>query len=69
MDSLVEQANAGTDPAQRQKDYCTAAKQVWTDAPWIFLYNQKYPIVTTTRVTAVTGLPNEKFVTTWASPA
>jgi peptide/nickel transport system substrate-binding protein len=69
VDTLVEQANSGTDPAQRQKDYCTAAKQVWTDAPWIFLYNQKYPIVTTTKVTAVTGLPNEKFVTTWASPA
>ena len=69
MDALIEKANTGTDPTQRQKDYCTAAKKVWSDAPWIFLYNQKYPFVTTTKVTNVTGLPNEKFVTTWASPA
>lgn len=69
VDSLIEQANAGTDQGQRQKDYCTAAKMVWNDAPWIFLYNQKYPFVTTSKITAVTGLPNEKFVTTWASPA
>jgi len=69
VDTLVEQANSGTDPAQRSKDYCTAAKTVWNDAPWIFLYNQKYPFVTTSKVAAVTGLPNEKFTTTWASPA
>jgi len=69
VDTLVEKANSGTDPAQRQKDYCSAARTVWNDAPWIFLYNQKYPLVTSSRVSGVTGLPNEKFVTTWASPA
>ncbi|HEY4026769.1 MAG TPA: ABC transporter substrate-binding protein [Candidatus Dormibacteraeota bacterium] len=69
VDTLIEQGNSSADPAQRQKDYCTAAKTVWNEAPWIFLYNQKYPIATTAKVTAVTGLPNEKFVTTWASPA
>jgi peptide/nickel transport system substrate-binding protein len=69
VDALIEKANSGTDPAQRQKDYCDAARTVWSDAPWIFLYNQKFPFVTTARVTGVTGLPNEKFVTTWASPA
>jgi ABC-type transport system substrate-binding protein len=69
VDDLVTKANAGTNPGQRQSDYCTAAKQVWNDAPWIFLYNQKYPFVTTAKVTGVTGLPNEKFVSTWAAPA
>jgi peptide/nickel transport system substrate-binding protein len=69
VDALIEKANAGTDPNQRKQDYCTAAKTVWNEAPWIFLYNQKYPILTTSKVTNVTGLPNEKFVTTWASPA
>jgi ABC-type transport system substrate-binding protein len=68
VDALIEQANTGTDQAQRQKAYCDAAKLVWNDAPWIFLYNQKYPLVTTSKVTGVIGLPNEKFVTTWASP-
>ena len=69
VDALIEKANAGTDPDQRKKDYCDAAKMVWTDAPWIFLYNQKYPLVTSAKVTGVFGIPNEKFVTTWASPA
>ena len=69
VDALIEQGNTGSDPAQRQKTYCDAAKLVWNDAPWIFLYNQKYPFVTTSKVTNVTGLPNEKFVTSWASPA
>ena len=69
IDALIEKANSGTDPAQRQKDYCDAAKTVWKEAPWIFLYNQRFPFVTTAKVTNVVGLPNEKFVTTWASPA
>jgi len=68
VDALVEKANAGTNPNQRAQDYCSAAKMVWNDAPWIFLYNQKYPFVTTSKVTGVVGVPNEKFVTTWASP-
>ncbi|HKF77876.1 MAG TPA: ABC transporter substrate-binding protein [Candidatus Dormibacteraeota bacterium] len=69
VDALITEANAGTDATQRQQQYCQAAKTVWSDAPWIFLYNQKYPFVTTSAVKGVTGLPNEKFVTTWASPA
>jgi peptide/nickel transport system substrate-binding protein len=69
VDTLIEKANAGVNPSQRQTDYCNAAKMVWNDAPWIFLYNQRYPFVTTSKITAVTGLPNEKFVTSWASPA
>jgi len=69
VDTLVEKANAGNSASQRQADYCSAAKMVWNDAPWIFLYNQKNPFVTTAKVAGVTGLPNEKFVTTWASPA
>ncbi|TMC08273.1 MAG: ABC transporter substrate-binding protein [Chloroflexi bacterium] len=68
VDALIAKGNSGTDQNQRAQDYCNAAKMVWSDAPWIFLYNQKYPFVTTSKVTGVTGLPNEKFVTTWASP-
>ena len=57
------------DPAKRAQIYCSASKIVWNDAPWIFLYNQKFPYVTSSKVTNVPGLPNEKFVSTWASPA
>ena len=68
VDALIEKANSGTDQNQRAQDYCSAAKMVWNDAPWIFLYNQKFPIVTSAKVTGVVGLPNEKFVTSWAVP-
>ncbi len=66
---LVTQGNTASDPGQRKKAYCDAQKIVWNDAPWIFLYNQRYPFVTTNKVKNVTGLPNEKFVTSWVSPA
>ena len=69
LDTMIEQASSATDPAKRAQIYCSAAKIVWNDAPWIFLYNQKYPYVTSSKVTNVPGLPNEKFVSTWASPA
>jgi peptide/nickel transport system substrate-binding protein len=68
VDTLIAQGNAGTDQNQRAQSYCSAAKQVWNDAPWIFLYNQKNPVVTTSKITGVMGLPNEKFITSWASP-
>jgi peptide/nickel transport system substrate-binding protein len=69
VDTLIQSGNTATDPTQRKTAYCQAAKQVWNDAPWIFLYNQRYPFVTTSKVTGVYGLPTEKFVTSWASPA
>jgi peptide/nickel transport system substrate-binding protein len=69
VDDLIVKAQSETDQAARKADYCTAEKQVWDDAPWIFLYNQKNPIVTTSKVQGVYGLPNEKFVTTWSHPA
>lgn len=68
VDALIAQGNSSTDQNARAQAYCSAAKTVWNDAPWIFLYNQKNPVVTTSKITGVTGLPNEKFVTSWASP-
>jgi peptide/nickel transport system substrate-binding protein len=67
-DVLIDKANTESSSAQRAQDYCQAEKLIWNAAPWIFLYNQKNPILTTTKVTGVYGLPNEQFVTTWASP-
>ena len=69
VDQLVSKAESESSSAQRRKDYCAAEKIVWQAAPWIFLYNPKNPIVTTTTVKGVYGLPNEQFITTWATPA
>jgi peptide/nickel transport system substrate-binding protein len=69
VDSLVAKANSESDTAARKADYCSAAKLVWADAPWIFLWVQKFPVVTTTKVTGVQTIANESFYTVYASPA
>lgn len=69
VDDLISKSDAEPNKATREQEQCQAAKQVWQDAPWIFLYNQKLPIVTTSKVTGVVGFPNEKFGTVYASPA
>jgi peptide/nickel transport system substrate-binding protein len=69
VDQLIARADAESGQSQRKRDFCKAEKTVWSAAPWIFLYTQKNPFITTSKVTGVVGMPNEKFVTTWASPA
>jgi peptide/nickel transport system substrate-binding protein len=69
VDSLLAKANSESDPAARKSDYCTASKLIWSDAPWIFLWVQKFPIVTSAKVTGVQSIPNESFYTVYASPA
>ncbi|MBO0708508.1 MAG: ABC transporter substrate-binding protein, partial [Candidatus Dormibacteraeota bacterium] len=68
-DSLISQATATTDKATAQNDYCQVAKQVWNAAPWVWLYNPQNPIITSTKVKNVYGLPNERVVTAFAQPA
>ena len=69
VDSLLAKANSESDPAARQADYCSASKLIWSDAPWIFLWVQTFPIVTSAKVTGVQSIPNESFYTVYASPA
>ena len=53
----------------RAQEYCDAQKQVWNDAPWIFLWIQKFPIVYSSQVAGIGSVPNEKFNTVYAQPA
>ena len=69
VDTLLAKANSESDPAARQSDYCAASKVIWSDAPWIFLWVQRFPIVTSAKVTGVQSIPNESFYTVYASPA
>lgn len=68
VDALVARANTESNAAQRKQDYCSAEKLVWNAAPWIFLYTPKNPVVTSSKVKGIYGLPNEQFITTWATP-
>ena len=61
VDELVPAADRESNPEKRKELYREISKQVWADAPWLFLYVQRFPIVYSSKVTDVGSLPNEKF--------
>src|SRR5690606_33333178 len=69
VDDLIAQANSATNPEQRADLYAQAEEIIWQDAPWIFLWVQRFPMVHSADVTNITGLPNEKFYALYAHPA
>jgi ABC-type transport system substrate-binding protein len=67
--ALLQKAAVEPNRDARAQEYCDAQKQVWNDAPWIFLWVQKYPIVYSSQVIGVGSVPNETFNTVYAQPA
>ena len=61
VDAWINAAEEESGPEKRKELYCQIAKQVWNDAPWLFLWVQHFPIVYAAKVTGVSSLPNEKF--------
>jgi peptide/nickel transport system substrate-binding protein len=41
---------------------------VWEEAPWVFLWVQRFPIVYSAKVTDISSLPNEMFYAKYARP-
>lgn len=69
VDEWVPAADRESNPDKRKELYCEISRQVWADAPWLFLYVQRFPIVYSAKVTDVGSLPNEKFAAIHARPA
>ncbi len=69
VDRLIQAAERELNPTKRKELYCEMSKKVWEDAPWIFLWVQRFPIVHSAKVTDVSSLPNEKFYALYARPA
>lgn len=69
VDAWIQAAEGESDLEKRQALYCQIARQVWHDAPWLFLWVQHFPIVYSAKVTGVGSLPNEKFDALYAQPA
>jgi ABC-type transport system substrate-binding protein len=69
VDAWITAAEGENSEAKRRELYCNIAKKVWDDAPWIFLWVQRFPIVYSAKVTGVESLPNEKFYALYARPA
>ncbi len=68
-EELIPAANRELNPDKRKEMYCEVQKQIWADAPWLFLYVQRFPIVYSSKVTDVGSLPTEKFSAIHARPA
>jgi peptide/nickel transport system substrate-binding protein len=66
--ALLARAQAEPNRDARAQEYCQAEQQVWNDAPWIFLWVQKFPIVYSADVTGIGSVPNESFYTVYAHP-
>ena len=69
VDAWITAAESESNEDKRRELYCQIAKQVWNDAPWIFLWVQRFPIVYSAKVTGIESLPNEKFSALYARPA
>jgi peptide/nickel transport system substrate-binding protein len=67
--ALIAKAQVEPDRETRAREYCDAQRQVWNDAPWIFLWTEKFPIVYSSRVVDVRSNPTESFDTVYARPA
>jgi peptide/nickel transport system substrate-binding protein len=66
---LIAKAQVESNRDARAQEYCDAEKQVWSDAPWLFLWVQKFPIVYSAQVTGIGSMPSESFYTVYAQPA
>ena len=66
--ALLAKAQSEANRETRAQEYCSAEQQVWNDAPWIFLWVQKYPIVYSSQVDGIGWVPNEMFNTVYATP-
>jgi ABC-type transport system substrate-binding protein len=66
---LLQKAAVEPNRDARAQEYCDAEKQVWNDAPWIFLWVEKFPIVTSSQVVGVGSIPTESYYTVYARPA
>jgi peptide/nickel transport system substrate-binding protein len=69
VDDFIQSAAVSVDLKESADLYCEANKLIWADAPWIFLYQQGYPIMVKPGITNITILPSEKFEAIYAYPA
>ena len=69
VEDLLAKANANVNEKERADQYAQADKIIWDDAPWIFLWVQKFPIVYSAKIKGVGSIPTEKFSCIYAEPA
>jgi peptide/nickel transport system substrate-binding protein len=68
IDKLASESALNLDDASRNQQLCQIQKDVWQQAPWIFLWSQSLILGYNAKITGVSYLPNEKFETMGAHP-
>ena len=68
VEELIPAGDRESNPEKRKEIYCEAERKIWADAPWLFLYVQRFPIVYSAKVTDVGSLPIEKFYAIYVRP-
>lgn len=69
VDQILADAAVEIDEGARADLYCGASEIIWDEAPWIFMYSQRFPIAYSADVTNVSFRPNESFYAVYARPA
>ncbi len=67
VDSLLLEARTTMDPNKRQALYKEVQAIIWNDAPWIFLWTQKWTIATVKNLQGVSITPIEKWDAIYAT--
>jgi peptide/nickel transport system substrate-binding protein len=68
VDKLSAESALNLDEASRHQQLCQMQQDIWQQAPWIFLWSQTLILGYNAKITGVSYLPNEKFVTMGAHP-
>jgi len=66
---LIQKAQVEANREARAQEYCQAEQIIWNEAPWIFLWVEKFPIVYSSQVTGIGSIPTESYYTVYAQPA
>jgi peptide/nickel transport system substrate-binding protein len=69
VDKLLAAGKRELDPRTRADLFCQASRQIWADAPAIFLWVQSFPVAYRAGLTNIVALPNEKISAAFARPA
>jgi peptide/nickel transport system substrate-binding protein len=67
VDQLLEEARTTLDATKRQTLYKEAQTLIWNDAPWVFLWTQKWYIGTVKNLQGVSITPIEKWDALYAT--
>lgn len=68
VEKLFAEAQEEVDPTKRDKIDCEMQKDLWADAPWIYLWHQKLILAYDSNIAGISYIPNEMFTTTYAHP-